>query len=168
MKKLEILKSNMVLYSATLDTLKLSEFLIDEIAELSDCFKNNTILSKEIKDKEDLKSLKLYIAKNKESLKHGLYEYCLEEIKVINNDLNFRNSQDGKLIIEIEDWVLEMRRVHTIVIEKLELFVTRSLTEPTKLLIGGIVKNEIVLNKVVDFFEKQSPPVRPNYKLEIE
>jgi len=168
MKKLETLKSNMVLYSATLDTLKLSEFLIDEIAELSDFLKKNTILSKEIKDKEDLKSLKLFIVKNKEALINGIYEYSLEEIKELNDNLNFRNSQDGKLILEIEDWVLKMRRVHAIVIEKLELFVTRSLTEPTKLLIGGIVKNENVLNKVVDFFEKQSPPVLVNYKLEIE
>jgi hypothetical protein len=58
--------------------------------------------------------------------------------------------------------------VHALAIEKLELFVTRSLTEPTRLLIGGIVKNENVLKKVVDFFEKQSPPVLVNYKLEIE
>lgn len=104
MDKFEILKSNTIQFTIEMNKMRLSEAILEDIIKTEIEVEKVEILNVDIDNKERLKNLKQFLDNNKKILKNGLYDYCLEEYREIKDDLKFRNSKDGKLIIEIENW----------------------------------------------------------------
>lgn len=166
MDKFEILKSNTIQYTIEMNKLRLSEVVLENIANTEIDAASTEILNVDIETKENLKELIKFIDSNKRFLKKGLYDYCLEEYREIKDDLKFRNSTDGKLIIDIENWVQENRE-YLAELNPSKIFLGRSFVDPKKLIIGGILNGQDE-SKIKDFFKERQPPVKPEYKLENE
>lgn len=163
MEKFEIYKSNTIQFEIVLDKKRFSDAVLDDISNLD---KNllEPILFEDIDDKKKLKSLKEYLDYNKNNLKDGLYDYCIEEYKEIKDDLNFKKSKDGKLIIEVENWVIKTRKKAEKELKNFKVFIGRSFLDPKELIIGVIIKNVDEENTIKSFFLNENPPVAPILK----
>jgi hypothetical protein len=169
MTKFDILKSTTIQFSIEeLLRNKLDDFLLDEIFAIDNSFKQEAILSKEIRTKEDIKELKSFIAKNKSRLKPDLYDDCMEGLKEIKDDIKWSASIDGKIVLEIERWIAPVREKITSQFNDYNIFVGRSFVEPKVLIVGGLIKNDLELITIKRFIEVENPPVTPIYKFEIE
>ncbi|WP_205502631.1 hypothetical protein [Rufibacter psychrotolerans] len=164
---LELVKSNTILFTIELSKKSLSEWLIDDLIDLNKEFENNPILRIELNTNQEIKQLKDFLKREVKHLDEELYDSCVEELSEIKEDLKWRKSEDGKLVLRLEDWVQSTRR-------KVEdagwtkLFVGRSIIDPKQLNIGGFVKDENELNKIKAEIEEMTPPVSPNFYLEIK
>ena len=166
MTKFELLKSNTIQYAVEMNKVRLSETVLDDISKTKIDFENAKILNININGKENLKKLKHFLNDNKEFLKNGLYDYCIEEYREIKDDFKFRNTKDGQLILEIENWVQDIRKLLP-EIGNSKIFVGRSFFDPKKLIIGGILNDQEKL-KIISYFEDKNPPVKPEYQFETE
>ena len=167
MNKLELLKSQTIQFEIEMNKFRLSEDVLNDMAKKGIDVQNIEILNIDIDSKEQLKQLKTFLKEHKNMLKTGLYDYCMEEYREIKDDYKFRNTKDGKLIIEIEKWVKKMRKKLP-EFENQKLFIGRSYDDPKKLIIGGIINNETEKEKFMNFFEQFNPPVTPEYIFEKE
>lgn len=143
---------------------RISEDIIEEIKQSKIDSKKLKILNIDIDNKKNLKELKQFLDENKKLLKNGLYDYCLEEYREIKDDLKFLSTKEGKLIIEIENWVQETRTSLSTLMPSL-IFVGRSFFDPKKLVIGGLL-NGNEETRIIEFFEERNPPVKPDYQFE--
>lgn len=166
MKKYERLKSTTIQFSIEMNKTRFSEVVLDDITKAGIDTSKLKILSEDIDSKERLKELKQFINAHKQVLKRGLHDYCLEEYREIKEDLKFRNSKDGKLIIELESWVQENRESIPELLPA-KVFIGRSFDDPKKLIIGGILNGQQE-SRIIDFFETKRPPVEPEYNFENE
>lgn len=166
MTKYEILKSRTIQYSIEMNKMRFSKVVLEEISETKINTNSIEILNVDIDSKERLKELKQFIDVNKKILKNGLYEYCIEEYREIKDDFNFRNTKDGKLIIEIESWVQQNRKLIPELAPS-KVFIGRSFDDPKKLIIGGVLNGQ-KKTKIIDFFEDKGAPILPEYKFENE
>jgi len=80
--------------------------------------------------------------------------------------LKFRDSKDGKLIIEIENWV-QHNRESLPQMKPSKIFIGRSFIDPKKLIIGGLLNGQKEM-EIIEFFREKNPPVEPEYKFEKE
>lgn len=168
MDKFEFLKSKTIQFSIEMNMLRLSEFTIEQISNIDKDLGMIPILSKEINDKKNLKQLKTLLDENKRKLKKDLYEDCIEEYREIKDDLKFRSTKDGRLIIELEVWVQKLRKEINIKFQNKKLFVGRSFIDPKELIIGGIVEKIDEIQYIKDFINKHCPPVIPIYQFELK
>jgi len=144
--------------------MRLSEAVLEDVAKTEIDTDKVEILNVDIKDRERLKELKQFLDNNKKVLINGLYNYCLEEYREIKEDLKFRNSMDGKLIIEIENWVQQNRELIS-QLHPSKIFIGRSFNDPKQLIIGGLLNGKKE-TEIMDFFTDKRPPVEPQYELE--
>ncbi|MFC6999121.1 hypothetical protein [Rufibacter roseus] len=164
---LEVIKSNTILFTIELTKNTLSDWIVDDIVELNKELGSYPILKTEFKTNQDIKRLKDFLKREVKQLDADLYDSCLEELTEIKDDLKWQNSEDGKLVLELENWVQNTRRI--IMNEGWNsLFVGRSIIDPKQLNIGGFVKDEQQVRKIKSEVEKLAPPVYPNFYLEVE
>ena len=166
MDKFEILKSNTIQYIIEMNKMRLSEVVLEDIAKTEINVDNVEILNVDVNSKESLKELKQFLENNKRIFNNGLYDSCLEEYREIKDDLRFRKTKDGILIIETENWV-QLHRESLSQLKPSEIFMGRSFIDPKKLIIGGLLNGQ-EKRKVIDFFEGKNPPVEPDYQFENE
>lgn len=95
----------------------IKELLKDSISEwlLSDIQQINVKLWKELKliskvnNKDDIKRLKHFVKNNKSNLGSMLYEELKSAVKEIAEDFEWIRSEDGQIIMDIEDWIEKVR-----------------------------------------------------------
>ena len=170
MERFEILKSSTIQYSIfELLKYKLSDFILQEVHQIDISFQNEHILTKEISCKEDISELQRFLEQNQIKFdSNDFYIACLEELNEIRADLKWRNSKEGKIIIKLEQWIESLRMKLHEEFHESKVFVGRSFIDPKELIIGGILKNEVERNKILNFIGLEKPPVSPIYKFEIE
>ena len=167
MSKFEFLKSNTILFPIELNKNRLSDFLIDDILNSNEGFNQDSILRKRIENKEDLKMLKTFLKKNRKTLGDDLYFYCLEELNEIKSDIKWSNTQEGKLIMGIDKWLLCNRRDFLNKFEDYKIFLGRSLTNPKELIIGGRISENEVITEIKKNINSRKPPVTPFFYLNL-
>lgn len=73
----------------------------------------------------------------------------IDEAKEISEDFRWSQSKEGKLILRIESWIEEQRKILDEKWPKELIYIGRSFDEPISLIIGGMVnskiKDEVVL-----------------------
>jgi len=164
MDKFEILKSNTIQYTIEMNKLRLSDVVLEDMLKTGIDINNIEILNVDIENKEQLKELKEFLDCNKKFLKDGLYDYCLEEYREIKDDLKFRNTKDGQLIIGIENWILAQREILS-QLKPSEIFIGRSFIDPKKIVIGGLLNGQDE-GTIIGYYEERNPPVKPDYQFE--
>ena len=164
--QIERLKAKSIQFVMELVQKKLDDLLVSRIIEIDDSFKEIEILFKEIRSKEDLKSLKDFFKHNISRLPKDLYEDCSEELKEITDDLKWSKSKQGIEVLNLEEWVNNTRK-HLVEFEEFKaVFIGRSLIEPTLLIVSGVLNNESHEAILKEKINQLNPPSHPNYVLE--
>jgi len=170
MDKFEILKSQTIQFSLfDLLHFRLSNYIVERICQIDNTFQNNQIIKKGIVSVDDINELQVFFENKRNALEfYNLYDACIEELREIKSDIKWVNSNDGKLIIKIEHWVESARKKISEHFYGYKIFVGRSLLNPKELIIGGMLKNELEIEIIKKELMKETPPVLPIYKFEIE
>jgi hypothetical protein len=159
MTRFEILKSTTVQFSIEeLLQNRLDDILLEELFAIDESFKEEGILSNEIKTKEDVKTLQEFFKRNKNRIRPGLYSDFMEDLKEIKDDITWSASVDGKIVLEIERWVAEVRDKVSAQLNGYNVFIGRSFVDPKVLVVGGLIKNDLELTTVKRFIEGEKPP----------
>src|SRR5687768_13492144 len=108
--QIERLKQKSIQFTIVMVQKRLDEFLVHEILETDDNFKETEILFKDIQTKEDLKTLKEFFKTHKSKFSRTVYQSCTEELREITSDLKWSNSKEGKEVVNLEEWVLNARK----------------------------------------------------------
>jgi hypothetical protein len=169
MTRFDALKSTTIQFSIEeLLQNKLDDFLLDELYAFDSSFKEEAILSNEINTKEDVKRLEAFFKENKSRIAPGLYNDCMEDLKEIKDDIRWRATADGKIVLEIERWIAQVREKLASQFNGQSIFVGRSFVDPKTLVVGGVIKDDVELITIKRFIESENPPVVPVYRFEIE
>jgi len=164
--QIERLKGKSFQFTIEMVKKRLDEFLIDEIIEADDNFKETKILFKDIENKEDLRALKDFFKLNRSKLSKNVYESCIEELREIASDLKWSNSKEGIQVQNLEAWVINARKDLARFDEFKTVFIGRSIMDPTLLIISGVMDSELQEEKLKEKIKDLNPPARPEYILE--
>jgi hypothetical protein len=164
--QIERLKGKSIQFTIEMVKKRLDDFLIDEIVDTDDTFKEAKILFKDIETREDLKILKDFVKANKSKLSNDLYESCKEELKEITDDLKWSNSKEGMKVMKLEEWVINVRKHLQGFDEFKNIFIGRSLMDPVILRISGVLDSESQIEKLKEIIKHLDPPAQPEYIIE--
>lgn len=170
MDRFEILMSQTIQFSLfNLLHISFSNYIVERINQIDISFQNKELIKKVITSKNDIIELKIFLEKNHNMLEiNNLYNEFIEEFNEIKSDFKWLNSRDGKLIIKIEHWVEAERKKLLENFNDCKIFVGRSILNPKQLIIGGILQNELEIEKIKNFVSLRKPPVPVTYKFETE
>ncbi|GAA4299306.1 hypothetical protein [Nibribacter koreensis] len=163
--KLELLKSNTVLFTIELTKKSLSDWVVEDIIALNQDFEDIPLLDAELNSNQDIKRIKDFLKNEIKPLDEAVYEACLEELKEIKEDLTWQTSEDGALVLKLEDWVQDSR-THLERKGWSHVLVGRSLLNPTQLNIINTMQNLPEASSIKVEIEKLKPPVKPHYFLD--
>lgn len=164
--QLERLKEKSIQFTIEMVKKRLDDFLVHDITEADDKFKEAEILFKDIESKEDLKILKDFFKNNKSNLPKHLYEDCIEDLREITNDLKWSTSKQGIEVLNLEAWVINARKQLADIAEFKTIFIGRSMIDPTWLIISGILDSESQEEKLKEKINQLNPPSQPRFFIE--
>lgn len=162
-KQFEIQKGRTIQYSLKeLLRFSIRDYLILEVTERDNELGNSLRLISKINSKEDLCILKLFLNDNKNKLGDELYSALFDETKEMSEDFRWSRTKDGKLVIKIESWIEEQRKILGDKWPNELIYIGRSFDEPISLIIGGLVSSNLK-DEVVEFFNSKEPPISVHY-----
>lgn len=157
------------------------QYSISELlnSELSVNLKNNleSFKSKEIEyflslfpiqSKGQISEIKKMLNKIKEMLPKNLFEEANEEVNEICADYKWKHSKEGNKILQIEQWIEKVRDYLSTNYPNELIYVGRSFIDPISLIVGGFVKDRIVLDSLIKILENMSPPINIEYRISIQ
>ncbi len=95
----------------------------------------------------------------KEILPEDLFEETKSEVTEICDDYKWWNSKEGKLVLEIEDWIKEARLCVATDFPSEHIYIGRSFIEPVSLIVGGYVKELRTTAMIESCFNNMNPPI---------
>jgi hypothetical protein len=164
--QIERLKQKSIQFTLEMVKNRLDDFLIDEIIETDDEFKEAKILFNDIENNADLKILKGFFKLNKRKLSKELYENCIEELREITSDLKWSKTKEGIQVLNLEEWVINARTSFADFDEFKTIFIGRSMIDPTLLIISGVLGSGLQEEKLKEKIKYLSPPTQPEYIIE--
>jgi len=147
---------------------RLSDAILDDIAEIDEAVGNSLKQIATVETKEDISKLRQFLADHKSVLSDSDIDVELGiEIDELARDLKFYQSKRGKKIMKIEEWI-KMAKA------KLEqehpqwlIYIGRSMDyEPTDLIVGGFAPNEAERQHVIEYFNEMAPPVEITFLIQ--
>ncbi len=162
--RIEALKQRSIQFEIDLVKDRLTDELLEELAEAVPEFSQLAILSAPVTTKAELKTLTDLVKEFRQRMPSTLREDLRDELAEIREDLNWILSKQGKAVADLESWVrsarVEMKEFQSV-------FIGRSFNDPMILIINGVVADEIERMRVVDRIETLQPPVKPQYGIEL-
>lgn len=101
----------------------------------------------------------------KEILPEDLFEETKSEVTEICDDYKWRNSKDGKLVLQIEDWIKEARLCVATDFHSEHIYIGRSFIEPVSLIVGGYVKELRTKAMIESCLNDMNPPIAIEYRI---
>lgn len=144
---------------------RVSDDIISEISEVSTSLGKTIVDLADVHGRDDVLKLQSFVSAYHKELGFELSDMLRSEIKEIIQDYKWINSKQGILVLQIEDWIENARKVCLGKFPHVLCYIGRSLMDPTQLIIGGYVESE--LQRLKDFFQIQHPPVGVDFKLKI-
>lgn len=95
----------------------------------------------------------------KEILPENLFEETKSEVTEICDDYKWRNSKEGKLVLQIEDWIKEARLCVATDFPSEHIYIGRSFIEPVSLIVGGYVKKLRTKAMIESCLNNMNPPI---------
>lgn len=103
----------------------------------------------------------------KEILPENLFEETKSEVTAICNDYKWLNSKNGKLILEIEEWIKEARHYVATDFPSEHIYIGRSFIEPVSLIVGGYVKEMNSKAMIESYLNNMNPPIAIEYRISL-
>lgn len=145
----------------------LSDYLRNELEGLDNNNVTNFMALFPIQNKSKIKEIKDLLKDLKVFIPDDLFEAIKEEVREICDDYKWMNSQEGKLILQIEKWIKEARHCLSVDFPFEYIYIGRSFVEPVSLIVGGYVKESSFKNFIESYFSKMNPPITIEYKINI-
>lgn len=101
----------------------------------------------------------------KEILPENLFEETKSEVTEICDDYKWRNSKEGKLVLQIEDWIKEARLCVATDFPSEHIYIGRSFIEPVSLIVGGYVKELRTKAMIEECLNNMNPPIAIEYRI---
>lgn len=104
----------------------------------------------------------------KEILPKNLFEETKNEVKEICDDYKWLNSKEGKLILQIEEWIKKARLCVATDFPSELIYIGRSFIEPVSLIVGGYVKELNTKITIESYLNNMTPPIAIEYRIHYE
>lgn len=96
-----------------------------------------------------------------------LYDDIKDEIQDIWDDYKWVNSQVGKEVLKIEEWIKKARCCALEIFPNEYLYIGRTFINPISLKIGGYVNDISIVNKIQNCFNDMKPPIAIQYSIKL-
>lgn len=146
---------------------KLSDHLKSQLDKLGNDDVTKFLALFPIPAKTKLSEIKALLSSIKEILPQNIFEETKDEVRDICDDYKWRNSRDGKKILEIEDWIKRARHCLSCDFPSALIYIGRSFIEPISLIIGGYVRDTSTKAVIESYFDKMNPPIPIEYKISV-
>lgn len=115
--------------------------------------------------KTRISEIKVSLDGIKEILPQYIFEETKDEVREICDDYKWRTSRDGKMILEIEDWIKKARHCLSTDYPSELIYIGRNFIEPISLIIGGYVKDLNTQTMIELYFNNMNPPIAIEYRI---
>ena len=120
-----------------------------------------------IQGKNEISAIRNSLNGIKDILSEDLFDETKNEVKEICVDYKWMNSKNGKLILQIEEWIKKARLCKVTDFPSELIFIGRSFIEPVSLIVGGYVKDLQVKTMIESYFNDMNPPITIEYKISL-
>ncbi len=120
-----------------------------------------------IQGKNEISAIRNSLNGIKDILSEDLFDETKNEVKEICDDYKWMNSKNGKLILQIEEWIKKARLCIVTDFPSELIFIGRSFIEPVSLIVGGYVKDLQVKTMIESYFNDMNPPITIEYKISL-
>ena len=120
-----------------------------------------------IKGKTRISEIKVLLRNLKDILPKDLFEAAKEEVRDICDDYKWINSNEGKNILQIEEWIKAARHSMSVDFPSELIYIGRSYVNPISLIVGGYVKGKGAKDLVKSYFDQMNPPIAIEYKITV-
>lgn len=120
-----------------------------------------------IQSKTKISAIKGLLNGIKEVLSENLFEETKNEVREICDDYKWINSNDGKKILQIEEWIKAARLSFSNDFPSELIYIGRSFVNPISLIVGGYVKGQEVKDLVKSYFDNMDSPIAIEYRITV-
>ncbi len=145
----------------------LSDYLKDSLINLGNPEVNKFVALFPILGKVRISVIRDSLNSIKEILPENLFEETKSEVREICDDYKWRNSKEGKLILQIEDWIKEVRLCVATDFPSEHIYIGRSFIEPVSLIVGGYVKELRTKAMIESCLNDMNPPIAIEYIISV-
>lgn len=145
----------------------LSDYLKNSLMDLSNPEVDKFVALFPIQGKVRISVIRDSLDGIKEILPENLFEETKDEVKEICDDYKWRNSKEGKPILQIEEWIKEARLCVATDFPSEHIYIGRSFIEPVSLIVGGYVKELRTKAMIESYFNNMNPPMAIEYRIAI-
>lgn len=103
----------------------------------------------------------------KEILPKNLFEETKNEVTEICDDYKWMNGKEGKLILQIEEWIKRARLCVVTDFPSEHIYIGRSFITPVSLIVGGYVKELDTKTLIESYFNNMNPPIAIEYRISL-
>lgn len=143
----------------------LSDYLKDSLMNLGNPEVDKFVALFPIQGKVRISVIRDSLNGIKEILPEDLFEEIRSEVTEICDDYKWRNSKDGKLVLQIEDWIKEARLCVATDFHSEHIYIGRSFIEPVSLIVGGYVKELRTKSMIESCLNAMNPPIAIEYRI---
>lgn len=120
-----------------------------------------------LKAKTKISATKCLLRNLKDILPKDLFDATKEEVRDICDDYKWVNSNKGRKIIQIEEWIKAARYSISVDFPSELIYIGRSFVKPISLIVGGYVKEKEVEDFVKSFLNNMNPPIAIEGKITV-
>ena len=143
----------------------LSDYLKDRLLSLGNPDTSNFVALFPMQGKVKISVIRDSLNSLKEILPKNLFEETKDEVREICDDYKWLNSKDGKLILQIEEWIKEARHCVAADFPSECIYIGRSFIEPVSLIVGGYVKELRTKAMIESCLNDMNPPIAIEYRI---
>lgn len=144
-----------------------SDYLKDQMKNLGNDTVTNFVALFPINGKTRISEIKVLLRDLKDILPKDLFESAKEEVRDIYDDYKWINSNEGKNILQIEEWIKAARHSMSVDFPSELIYIGRSFVNPISLIVGGYVKEKSAKDLVKSYFDQMNPPIAIEYKITV-
>ena len=96
-----------------------------------------------------------------------IYEDIKDEVRDIIADYKWKNSKDGKTVLQIEKWIKRARLQLSVDFQEEKIYIGRSFVNPISLVVGGYVKDVGRINIIEKYLADMNPPIAIRFSIKV-
>ena len=96
-----------------------------------------------------------------------IYEDIKDEVRDIIADYKWKNSKDGKTVLQIEKWIKRARLQLSVDFPEEKIYIGRSFVNPISLVVGGYVKDVGRINIIEKYLADMNPPIAIRFSIKV-
>lgn len=96
-----------------------------------------------------------------------IYEDIKDEVRDLIADYKWKNSKDGKTVLQIEKLIKRARLQLSVDFPEEKIYIGRSFVNPISLVVGGYVKDVGRINIIEKYLADMNPPIAIRFSIKV-